>query len=51
MPGETEQHKGHSGRILWMWVLLAFVILACAWTALIFIAAGNQPEVVEIQQP
>jgi len=38
-------------RSLWLWVVLAFVILISAWTTLIIIAARNQPELVEIETP
>ena len=51
MVDKESSSPGHSGRVLWMWVILAFLILAGAWAALILVAAGNQPEVVEIQQP
>lgn len=40
-----------SSRILWLWVILAFLLLISAWTALILIAAANQPELIEIQKP
>ena len=44
--------KGKGGaRVLWIWVILAFVILISAWTLLITIAVRNQPEQIEIQEP
>ncbi|MFO7723966.1 MAG: hypothetical protein R6V45_00335 [Oceanipulchritudo sp.] len=44
--------KGKAGgRALWIWVILAFVILISAWTTLILIAVQNQPERIEIQEP
>lgn len=48
----SEEKTAKAGsRTLWMWVILAFVVLISAWTTLIFIAANNQPEVIEIQEP
>jgi len=38
-------------RILWLWVILAFVVLISAWTALIYIAVDNKPEIIEIEEP
>ncbi|NDV60862.1 hypothetical protein G0Q06_00180 [Puniceicoccales bacterium CK1056] len=47
-----EAHKKKAGsRSLWVWVILAFVILISAWTCLIIVASKNQPEVIEIQEP
>jgi len=45
------QNKKAGSRSLWIWVILAFVLLISAWTSLIIIAAKNQPEVIEIQEP
>ena len=42
---------GKGARSLWIWVIIAFVVLISAWTALIVIAARNQPEMIEIQKP
>jgi hypothetical protein len=36
-------------RSLWVWVVIAFLILISAWATLITIAANNQPEMVEIE--
>lgn len=36
-------------RSLWVWVIIAFLVLISAWTTLIIIAANNQPEMVEIE--
>jgi flagellar basal body-associated protein FliL len=47
----AKEKKASNGRTLWIWVILAFVILISAWTALIIIASKNQPELIEIQQP
>jgi hypothetical protein len=48
----TAQKKTASNsRTLWIWVILAFVILISAWTTLIIIASKNQPELIEIQEP
>lgn len=49
MPAEKKTPS--NARSLWIWVILAFVILISAWTALILIAAKNQPELIEIQEP
>lgn len=50
--GEAAQaKKGKSSRSLWLWVVLAFLVLIAAWTTLIVIAANNQPELVEIESP
>jgi len=38
-------------RSLWLWVILAFLVLISAWTALIFIAVDNKPEIIEIEEP
>jgi len=46
-----QSDKEKSARSLWLWVLLAFLILISAWTALIIIATGNQPEIIEIETP
>jgi flagellar basal body-associated protein FliL len=45
------KQKGKGSRTLWIWVIVAFVILISAWTGLIIIASKNQPEVIEIQKP
>jgi hypothetical protein len=44
-------NKATGAKSLWLWVILAFVVLITAWTALIIIAASNQPEMIEIQEP
>lgn len=36
---------------LWVWVLLAFVILIAAWTTLVTIASKNAPEPVPLNAP
>ncbi len=33
----------------WLWVVVAFIALISAWTALIIIAETHKPEQVEIQ--
>jgi hypothetical protein len=38
-------------RTLWIWVVLAFILLIGAWSALITIATKNQPEIIEIEAP
>ena len=32
---------------LWLWVILAFVLLITAWTLLIWIASKNAPEMLD----
>ena len=51
MKNSETKPRGIESRSLWLWVLLAFVILISAWTTLIIIASNNQPELIEIQQP
>lgn len=46
---EMQASKG--GRTMWIWVILAFIVLGTAWAGLIVIASKNQPEVIEIQKP
>lgn len=38
-------------RSLWIWVILAFLLLIGAWTGIILIATKNQPELIEIEAP
>jgi len=45
--GRKEPGKGALS--LWVWVVIAFLVLISAWTTLIIIAANNQPEMVEIE--
>jgi hypothetical protein len=49
LSGKKERKQG--ARSLWVWVVIAFLILISAWTTLIIIAANNQPEMVEIETP
>jgi len=51
MGTDNPNQKKNRSRSLWVWVVLAFVILISAWTTLIIVAAGNQPEIVEIETP
>jgi len=44
------EHKARA-RNLWLWVIIAFMVLIAAWTTLIVIAAKNQPELIEVQNP
>lgn len=46
-----KENRKRGARSLWLWVILVFAVLISAWTALIIIAAKNQPEIIEIQQP
>ncbi|MEX0326058.1 MAG: hypothetical protein AB3N33_08230 [Puniceicoccaceae bacterium] len=49
---QADQAKPNKrSRNLWLWVILAFIVLAVAWTTLIVIAANNQPELIEIESP
>lgn len=41
--------EGKKGRILWLWVTLAFVGLIAAWTVLILISVKNRPEAVPLE--
>ena len=48
--GLSERKENRRGaRSLWVWVVIAFLVLISAWTTLIIIAANNQPEMVEIE--
>jgi 4-amino-4-deoxy-L-arabinose transferase-like glycosyltransferase len=49
MKANSDNGRHSSARSLWLWVILAFVVLISAWAALITIATRNQPEVVEIE--
>ncbi len=40
-----------NSRSLWLWVILAFLVLLGAWTALVIIAKRNQPEKIELETP
>ncbi|MDI1314203.1 hypothetical protein [Prosthecobacter sp.] len=40
---------GWISRRPWLWVVLAFVVLICAWGVLFYIAFNNQPEVVPLK--
>lgn len=48
---KEDSKKTSGGKVLWLWVIMAFAILIAAWTALIIIAERNQPELIEIQEP
>lgn len=48
---EATSPRKEGARILWLWVVLAFVVLIAAWTALIYIAVHNKPEIIEIEEP
>lgn len=43
--------KPGSTRALWLWVVLAFLLLITAWTTLIIIAKRNQPQKIELEVP
>jgi hypothetical protein len=34
---------------LWIWVVLAFLLLISAWTALIFVSVENTPELIPLE--
>lgn len=51
MPQQHSKPAAKGGRSLWLWVILAFVILISAWATLITIATTHKPEVVEIEKP
>ena len=42
--------KPRSTRTLWLWVIIAFLILIGAWTTLVVIAKRNQPQKIEIRE-
>jgi hypothetical protein len=35
---------------LWLWVILAFLVLIGAWTTLVIIAKRHQPTKIELQE-
>jgi cytochrome c-type biogenesis protein CcmH/NrfF len=47
----ADPRKPRSALVLWLWVILAFLILIGAWTTLITIAKRNQPQKIELEQP
>jgi hypothetical protein len=49
MTSQQKEPSPLSGRKLWLWVIIAFMVLITAWTTLIIIAARNQPELIEIE--
>jgi hypothetical protein len=51
MNSSSTNDRKRGSRNLWLWVIIAFMILITAWTTLIVIAAKNQPELIEIQNP
>ena len=46
----TDQGKPRSARSLWLWVIVAFLVLTGAWTTLVIIAKRNQPQEIELQE-
>ena len=34
---------------LWLWVILAFILLISAWTALIFVSMEHTPEIIPLE--
>ncbi len=51
MARQSPSEKMRSSRSLWVWVVIAFIVLICAWSALIVIATRNQPELIQIETP
>ncbi len=47
----ADPRKPRSARSLWLWVILAFLVLLGAWTALVIIAKRNQAEKIELKSP
>ena len=47
----TNDRKPRSARTLWLWVILAFLLLIGAWTTLIIIAKRHQPQKIELETP
>ena len=44
------RRKSKGWSTLWIWVVLAFLLLVGAWTALISIASKNAPDSVPLNQ-
>ena len=49
MKSPEDSSPTSTARSLWMWVVLAFVLLISAWALLIYIASTNKPEVIEVE--
>lgn len=41
-------NKGNGWKVLWVWVILAFIGLIAAWYFLISVASDNAPEKVPL---
>ena len=50
MSASESNNRPSSARSLWLWVILAFVLLISAWAFLITIATRNQPEVIQMEE-
>ncbi len=42
--------KSSGFKVLWIWVILAFVVLIGAWMTLINVASDNAPEEIPIKE-
>jgi|GEM_PF-1789754 cytoskeletal protein RodZ len=46
---DSEKRKPNPWKLLWVWVIGAFVLLIGAWTWLIVTAWDNAPEAIPLQ--
>ena len=46
---KREEGKSNSWKLLWVWVIGAFVLLAGAWSWLIVTASSNAPEAIPLE--
>jgi len=47
----ADPNKPRAALSMWLWVLLAFLLLIGAWTTLFIIAKRNQPAKIELETP
>jgi|GEM_PF-1839599 len=50
MNSTAQENPSFLNRHPWMYVVLAFVLLISAWSALITLAVKNSPERIEVMQ-
>jgi len=50
-PMTNDQPPRSSARSLWLWVIVAFLVLMGAWAVLISIALKHRPQRIEIEAP
>ena len=46
-----EKRPNFLNRHPWLYVVLAFLVLICAWATLFTITMNNQPEVIRVPAP